>query len=68
MRYLSQRGIIYLPAALRPGGNEVFMKRYLKYVILAAAAGALVLGIVSGEAEMVLEKATAICLECIGIG
>ena len=44
------------------------MKQYLKYVILAAAAGALVLGIVSGEAEMVLEKATAICLECIGIG
>ena len=37
-------------------------------LLLAAAAVFLMFGIYRGEAETVLRKAAAICLECIGIG
>lgn len=42
--------------------------KYLKYIILAASIVLIVLGVISGEAKAVLNKATRICLECIGIG
>ncbi len=44
------------------------MKKYGKYIILAAAAAALVIGLVRGDAAAVFAKAAQICLECIGIG
>ena len=44
------------------------MKKYAKYAILAAAAAALVIGLVRGDAAAVFAKAAQICLECIGIG
>lgn len=37
-------------------------------LLLAAAAGLMVLGLAEGEALVVLQKAVKICLECIGIG
>ncbi len=45
--------------------------RFLKsipYILLAAALGLCIYGIVSGDAEDVLMKAAAVCMECIGIG
>jgi len=42
--------------------------KYIKYIILAASIVLIVLGIITGEARAVLNKATRICLECIGIG
>ena len=42
--------------------------KYLKYIILVLAVGALVFGIYRGDMEGVLRKAAAICMECIGIG
>lgn len=43
-------------------------RRVVAYLLLGAAALFLVLGVYRGEAQTVLRKATAICLECIGIG
>ena len=40
----------------------------LRLVILTLAALSVVFGIVYGEAEVVLLKASNICMECIGIG
>ncbi len=34
----------------------------------AAALGFLIYGILSGEPQIVLRKATNVCLECIGVG
>ena len=44
------------------------MNKYLKYIILIAAAAFLVIGLARGEAETVFQKAATICMECIGIG
>ena len=44
------------------------MSKYIKYVVLIIAIAMLVGGIVNGEMAVVLRKAVAICMECIGIG
>lgn len=36
--------------------------------LLAAALGLIVLGVLLGQNGDVLQKATRVCLECIGIG
>jgi hypothetical protein len=40
----------------------------MKKLLWIAALGCLVYGIYSGGIETVLQKATFICLECVGIG
>ena len=45
-------------------------EKNIKWVILAvfiAACGMIAAGIANGEAEVVLTKATSICMQCIGI-
>ena len=37
-------------------------------VLLVAAVAAIIIGITKGEVFTVLQKATLICLECIGLG
>ena len=44
------------------------VKSKLKFVLLALAVLMMAYGILRGEAAVVLKKATAVCLECIGIG
>ncbi len=48
------------------------MSRFLRYAIpallLIVGAGFVVYGITDGEAGLVLKKAIAICMECIGLG
>lgn len=41
---------------------------FLRIVCILAAATFIVIGIVNGEVNLVITKATNICLECIGIG
>lgn len=53
------------------GGKQ--MVKFLKenkaaLVIICAAAVFLIVGVFNGEAATVFQKATNICLECIGIG
>ncbi|MGG7163634.1 CD1871A family CXXC motif-containing protein [Clostridium ihumii] len=43
-------------------------KMILKYSILAMSISFIVIGVYRDEANMVLQKAINICLECIGIG
>ena len=47
---------------------KTFIYRYLKYIVLALAAAAIIYGVFSGEIKTVFTKATLFCLECIGIG
>ena len=44
------------------------MKRALPYILIALGAVFLLVGIIRGEAAIVLSRAARICLECIGIG
>jgi hypothetical protein len=37
-------------------------------VIFIVGAAFLVIGVLRGEAAVVLQKATTVCMECIGIG
>ena len=37
-------------------------------LMLCVGIGCIVAGVIRGEAEVVLEKAVRICMECIGIG
>ncbi|MGI6480513.1 MAG: CD1871A family CXXC motif-containing protein [Sphaerochaetaceae bacterium] len=43
-------------------------RRIVAPLIIALAIGAIVLGVLWGEVRIVLQKATTICLECIGLG
>ena len=38
------------------------------FLLLGIGAAALLFGVLSGDMELVLQKAVRICLECIGIG
>ena len=38
------------------------------FILLGIGAAALLFGVLSGDMELVLQKAVRICLECIGIG
>ena len=42
--------------------------RLIPALLIAAGLVAIVIGVVQGEALIVLKKATLICLECIGLG
>lgn len=44
------------------------MKKILPVLILALSICLVIFGIFRGEAELVIEKATRICMECIGLG
>lgn len=44
------------------------MRGVLRWLMLAAAVAFIVYGVSRGEQVEVLQKAAAICLECIGIG
>jgi len=43
-------------------------RKTVAIVLISAGAVFLVLGVLRGEAQVVLAKAIRICLECIGIG
>lgn len=45
-------------------------KRYpvLSYILIVAAVGLIVAGVLNGGLMDVLEKAKKICMECIGLG
>lgn len=43
-------------------------RKALPYVLMGVGAGMIVLGILSGELVIILNKAIRLCLECIGIG
>ncbi|MBQ9887509.1 MAG: thioredoxin [Lachnospiraceae bacterium] len=40
----------------------------MRYILLTIAAVSCIYGTVNGEAEAVLRKAVAVCMECCGIG
>lgn len=42
--------------------------RIISIVVLVLSILLIISGIFAGEAESVIEKATRICMECIGIG
>ena len=45
------------------------MKKYtLQLTLLVAGVCMMILGLLRGEAQEILQKAIVICLECIGIG
>jgi hypothetical protein len=44
------------------------MKRALPYILITAGLLFIALGIWGDEVQVVLSRATNICLECIGIG
>ena len=44
------------------------IKNILSIVLLLGFAGMFLAGMANGEADVVLQKAVNICLECIGIG
>ncbi len=42
--------------------------RVIRYIVLLAAVALIAYGVATGEYSGVLNKATRICYECIGIG
>lgn len=43
-------------------------QRIISVTVLVLSIALIVCGVLNGEAESVIEKATRICMECIGIG
>ena len=50
------------------GMKRAWNRWMLSLLVLAAAIASLIYGVCNGETGAVLKKATAICMECIGIG
>ena len=50
---------------LMPKSRTLFLVRLM---LLALACSLIAIGLIQGEALVVLQKAVKICLECIGIG
>ncbi len=51
-----------------PEKNHRTLSRFVPALVLLFGITLVVLGIFRGEVDVVLGKATRICLECIGIG
>ena len=48
--------------------NYIGSTRLIPLLLMIAGSIAIAVGVVQGEALIVLKKATLICLECIGLG
>ena len=49
---------------------DLYMKNksLLRIILLIVACGCILLGLIRGEAQVVLGKAITVCMECIGLG
>ena len=43
-------------------------RKFLRWIVIAVAAGMIGYGVYRGEVSIVLNKAINICMECIGLG
>lgn len=48
--------------------NPRSIPAYVTVLLFALALGACMFGVFCGEMDTVMQKAVAVCLECIGIG
>ena len=44
------------------------LRTIIQFTVLATGITLLILGILSGELQLIFQKGTIVCLECIGIG
>ena len=49
-------------------GDHITVSRSISVILIVIACIAIAVGVFHGEARSVLQKATLICLECIGLG